>query len=164
MSDKVKITVENMGEIEVELYRDKAPKTVENFMKLVRGGFYTGLIFHRVISGFMIQGGGMNASFEGKHADSIEGEFASNGHPENDISHKRGVISMARTNVPDSASSQFFIMHKDSPFLDGQYAAFGAVTKGMDVVDKIAAVRTGSYMYYDDVPTEPVVISEICEI
>jgi len=161
MSDRVKIAVEGMGTITVELYPEKAPKTVENFLKLARSGFYSGLIFHRVISGFMIQGGGMDAAFEGKHADSITGEFAANGHPENDISHKRGVISMARTNVPDSASSQFFIMHKDSPFLDGQYAAFGAVTDGMDIVDKIAAVQTGSYMYYQDVPVTPIVIKEV---
>ena len=160
-NEKIKIKVAGMGDITAELYADKAPATVENFINLVKSGFYSGLIFHRVISGFMIQGGGMTPDFEVKHTDPINGEFAANGFAQNDIKHDRGVLSMARTNDPNSASSQFFIMHDDSPFLDGQYAAFGKVIDGMDVVDKIAAVQTGSYGWYDDVPLTPVVITEI---
>lgn len=157
---QVKLKIENFGDITLELYPDKAPKTVANFLKLVGEGFYDGLIFHRVIQGFMIQGGGYTPEFEDKDAESIYGEFKSNGFAQNDIHHARGIISMARTSVPDSASSQFFIMHADAPYLDGQYAAFGAVTDGMDVVDKIAAVRTGRYSYFSDVPREAVVISK----
>lgn len=157
---KVKLTIENIGEITLRLYPDKAPLTVENFVNLVQGGFYTGLIFHRIIPGFMIQGGGMTGEFEPKETASIKGEFAANGFPKNDIKHKRGVISMARTNDPDSASSQFFIMHEDSPHLDGQYAAFGEVVSGIEVVDKIANIPTASYGWYQDVPTEPVVIEK----
>lgn len=157
----VKITVKNFGEIELELYPDKAPKTVENFVMLANSNFYENLIFHRVIPGFMIQGGGFDSSMNDTNAASIKGEFASNGFPQNDIKHKRGVISMARTMVPNSASSQFFIMHSDAPHLDGQYAAFGAVTKGIEVVDKIAAVSTGNYGYYSDVPKEPVIIEKV---
>ncbi len=157
----VKITVQNFGEMELELYPDKAPKTVENFVMLVKSNFYENLIFHRVIPGFMIQGGGFDSSMNDTSAASIKGEFAANGFPQNDIKHKRGVISMARTMAPNSASSQFFIMHNDSPHLDGQYAAFGMVTKGIEVVDKIAAVSTGNYGYHSDVPREPVVIEKI---
>ena len=164
MSDKVKITVDGMGDIIVELYPDKAPKTVENFLSLVKSGFYSGLIFHRVIPGFMIQGGGMDAQFNAKEAPSIKGEFAANGFPQNDIKHVRGVISMARTNMPNSASSQFFIMHETSPHLDGQYAAFGKVTEGIEIVDKIAYTPTGSHMFYQDVPVTPVVIKEMTVI
>lgn len=157
---QVKFTVENFGDITVELYPEKAPKTVENFLKLVDENFYDGLIFHRVIQGFMIQGGGYDAGFEDKEADSIYGEFRANGFPQNDIHHARGVISMARTSVPNSASSQFFIMHNDAPYLDGQYAAFGEVIEGIDVVDKIAETKTGRYSYFEDVPREAVVISK----
>ena len=131
------ITVENYGEIELELDGNTAPITVENFVKLAREGFYDGLTFHRVIEGFMIQGGDPLGNGTGGSRKTIKGEFSANGI-ENSISHARGVISMARSNNPDSASCQFFIMHKDSPHLDGYYAAFGYVTKGMEVVDKIA--------------------------
>ena len=147
-----------LGKITLELYPDKAPKTVENFLSLVNAGFYTNLIFHRVIKGFMIQGGGFDASFDQKPAKSIRGEFIANGYMGNDIKHTRGTISMARTSDPDSASSQFFIMHEDAPHLDTQYAAFGRVVEGMDVVDKVAACKTGRYSYYSDVPKVAMVI------
>ncbi len=139
---KIKITMENGGEIEAELYKDVAPITVENFINLVNEHFYDGLIFHRVIKGFMIQGGdptGTGMSGSGKN---IKGEFKDNG-VENNLKHVRGVLSMARAYDPNSASSQFFIVHQDSTFLDGQYAAFGKVTKGIEVVDEIANVKTG---------------------
>ena len=141
-----------LGEIVIELYPEKAPATVENFLKLVGEGFYEGLIFHRVIKGFMIQGGGFDARFEQKKTPAIHGEFIANGYMANDLKHKRGTLSMARTQDPDSASSQFFIMHEDAPHLDAQYAAFGCVTEGMNVVDKIACVKTGRYQFYQDVP------------
>jgi len=131
------ITVENYGEIELILYGDKAPITVKNFIDLANEGFYDGLTFHRIIEGFMIQGGDPDGNGTGGSGKPIKGEFKSNGF-ENDISHLRGVISMARSKDPDSASSQFFIMHQDGTHLDGDYAAFGKVTKGMEVVDKIA--------------------------
>ena len=137
----VQITMENGDVIKIELCPEAAPKTCENFEKLVREGFYDGLIFHRVISGFMIQGGDPTGTGCGGSKDTIPGEFRANGH-KNDLSHKRGVISMARTNDPNSASSQFFIMHADGEFLDGNYAAFGHVTEGMDAVDRIAAAQT----------------------
>ena len=130
------IKVKNYGTIKVELDAKTAPITVENFEKLVNEGFYNGLTFHRIISGFMIQGGDPNGDGSGGSDENIKGEFKENG-VENNISHKRGVISMARSIDNDSASSQFFIMHQDSPYLDGQYAAFGKVTEGMEVVDKI---------------------------
>lgn len=130
------IEVEKYGTIEVELDADIAPITVTNFVKLAKEGFYDGLTFHRIISGFMIQGGDPKGNGTGGSDKTIKGEFSSNG-VENNLSHKRGVISMARSGNPDSASSQFFIMHKDAPHLDGQYAAFGTVTSGMEVVDKI---------------------------
>ena len=155
---KIRIRVKDLGSMEAELYPEKAPLTVENFLKLVRDGFFEGLIFHRVIAGFMIQGGGMNADMKEKRASSIRGEFASNGWAQNDLKHKRGVLSMARTQVPDSASSQFFIMHADAPYLDGQYAAFGQLTDGFDILDKIASTRTRSVGWYDDVPATPIVI------
>ena len=139
----IEITMENGGVIRLELDRNAAPLTVANFEKLVSQGFYDGLIFHRVISGFMIQGGDPMGTGFGGSKDNIKGEFLANGVP-NPISHKRGVISMARSNDPNSASSQFFIMHEDGTFLDGQYAAFGHVTEGMDVVDAIASVRTNA--------------------
>lgn len=131
-----KIKVKNYGTIEVELDGDTAPITVANFIKLVNEKFYDGLTFHRIMSGFMIQGGDPLGNGTGGSDETIKGEFSSNG-VENNISHKRGVISMARSSDPDSASSQFFIMHQDSTYLDGEYAAFGKVTKGMSVVDKI---------------------------
>ena len=138
---KAVITMENGKEIELELYPEIAPITVENFEKLVEEKFYDGLIFHRVIKGFMIQGGCPEGTGRGGPGYTIKGEFASNG-VKNDLKHTRGVISMARSMMPDSAGSQFFIMHADAPHLDGQYAAFGKVTKGMDVVDEIASVPT----------------------
>jgi peptidyl-prolyl cis-trans isomerase B (cyclophilin B) len=158
---KIKITVLGIGEMTAELYPDKAPKTVENFLKLVKSGFYSGTIFHRVIKGFMIQGGGYDEKFGDKEAESIYGEFVANGWKQNDIRHTRGVLSMARTSYPDSASSQFFVMHKDSPHLDAQYAAFGKVTEGLEVIDKIANVKTGMRRYMQDVPVENVVIEKI---
>ncbi len=137
----VQIEMDNGGIIKIELYADKAPITVANFEKLVKEGFYDGLIFHRVISGFMIQGGDPTGTGMGGSGERIKGEFAING-VKNDISHLRGVISMARSQMPDSASSQFFICHADATFLDGQYAAFGKVTEGMEVVDEIAETAT----------------------
>lgn len=133
-----KIVVKNYGTIALELDADVAPITVENFANLVNEGFYNGLTFHRIIFGFMIQGGDPLGNGTGGSSKTIKGEFASNG-VKNSISHVRGTISMARSSMPNSASSQFFIVHKDSTFLDGQYAAFGTVTSGMDVVDKICA-------------------------
>ena len=137
----VTIEMENGGKIVAELYPEVAPISVNNFISLIKKGFYDGIIFHRVISGFMIQGGDPQGTGMGGPGYCIKGEFAQNG-VKNDLSHKRGVLSMARTMVPNSAGSQFFIMHADGDFLDGQYAAFGAVTEGMDVVDAIAAVKT----------------------
>lgn len=137
----VVIEMENGKKIKIELYPDKAPITVENFENLVKEGFYNGLGFHRVISGFMIQGGDPLGNGTGGSKKKIKGEFRSNG-VQNDIKHVRGVISMARSADPDSASSQFFIMHQDAPHLDGQYAAFGKVVEGIEVVDEIAAVKT----------------------
>ena len=131
------ITVENYGEIKLELDGDTAPITVKNFTELAKSGFYDGLTFHRVISGFMIQGGDPNGNGTGGSDKTIKGEFSANGI-DNKISHKRGVISMARSKSYDSASSQFFIMHEDGTYLDGQYAAFGHVTEGMETVDAIA--------------------------
>lgn len=156
----VKIKIKSLGTITAELYPDKAPITVANFISLAKSGFYEGLIFHRVIAGFMIQGGGFDTSFQQKQAKSIKGEFLINGVP-NPIRHERGVLSMARTQVKDSASSQFFIMHADSSFLDGQYAAFGKVTDGIEIVDKIAASKTTRYGWYDDVPVEAVIIESV---
>lgn len=135
------ITMENGGRIELELDRAAAPNTVRNFLYLANKGFYDGLIFHRVIPGFMIQGGCPDGTGMGGPGYGIKGEFAGNGHP-NPIKHKRGVISMARSQSPNSAGSQFFIMHQDSPHLDGQYAAFGHVVKGLEVVDAIATTPT----------------------
>ena len=137
----VRITMEDGGIIDIELNEEVAPITCENFKKLVKEGFYNGLIFHRVINGFMIQGGCPDGTGMGGPGYCIKGEFAQNGVA-NKLHHKRGVISMARAGHPDSAGSQFFIMHQDGFFLDGQYAAFGEVTDGMDVVDAIASVRT----------------------
>lgn len=131
------ITVENYGEIKLELDGDTAPITTENFINLAKSGFYDGLTFHRIISGFMIQGGDPKGNGTGGSGKTIKGEFSNNG-VKNNISHKRGVISMARSQDMNSASSQFFIMHKDADYLDGSYAAFGHVTEGMDIVDKLA--------------------------
>ena len=152
----VVIEMENGKKIKIELYPDKAPITVENFEKLVKEGFYNGLCFHRVISGFMIQGGDPLGNGTGGSKNKIKGEFRSNGVP-NDIKHVRGVISMARSANPDSASSQFFIMHKDAPHLDGQDAAFGKVTEGIEVVDEIAAVQTD----FRDKPTVPQIMKSV---
>ena len=136
------IEMENGGKIEIELYPEHAPKTVANFEKLVNAGFYDGLIFHRVIRGFMIQGGDPQGTGMGGAKEKIVGEFRANGY-NNTLKHTRGVISMARAFDPNSASSQFFIMHEDAPHLDGQYAAFGKVVSGMDVVDEIASIPVG---------------------
>ena len=149
----VRITMENGGVIDLELDVAAAPLTVENFLKLVNEGFYDGLTFHRIIPGFMIQGGCPDGTGMGGPGWHIKGEFQKNGW-ENPIRHSRGVISMARAMDPNSAGSQFFIMHADAPHLDGSYAAFGRVVNGMDVVDEIAAVATG----YGDKPQQPVVI------
>ena len=137
----VVIEMENGGKIELELYPEAAPKTVANFLKLVGEGFYDGLIFHRVIPGFMIQGGDPQGTGMGGAKEKIVGEFRANGH-NNTLKHTRGVISMARAFDPNSASSQFFIMHADAPHLDGQYAAFGKVISGMDAVDAVASIPT----------------------
>jgi peptidyl-prolyl cis-trans isomerase B (cyclophilin B) len=138
----VVIEMRNGKQIKLELYPETAPITVQNFLDLVEQKFYDGLIFHRVIPGFMIQGGCPEGTGMGGPGHQIKGEFAANG-VENPLKHERGVISMARSQMPDSAGSQFFIMHADAPHLDGQYAAFGRVVEGMDVVDEIASVRTG---------------------
>ena len=137
----VTIQMENGKEIKIELYPQIAPITVENFISLVKDGFYDGLTFHRVIPGFMIQGGCPDGTGMGGPGHTIKGEFLSNG-VENTLRHTRGVLSRARANNPDSAGSQFFIMHADAPHLDGQYAAFGKVVEGMEAVDEIAAVPT----------------------
>ncbi|MCH5193244.1 MAG: peptidylprolyl isomerase [Oscillospiraceae bacterium] len=139
----VVIEMENGKKIKLELYPDIAPITVENFEKLVKEGFYDGLIFHRVIKGFMIQGGCPDGTGMGGPGHKIKGEFASNG-VKNDLKHTRGVISMARSMMKDSAGSQFFIMHQDAPHLDGEYAAFGKVVEGIEVVDEIAETKTGA--------------------
>ncbi|MDD2578684.1 MAG: peptidylprolyl isomerase [Clostridia bacterium] len=143
MNEQITITMENQKNIVIELDHEQAPLTVENFKKLVSEKFYDGLIFHRVIPGFMIQGGCPQGSGMGGPGYQIKGEFRANG-VNNTLRHTRGVISMARSALPDSAGSQFFIMHADSPHLDGQYAAFGRVVDGLDVVDAIASVRTGA--------------------
>jgi len=145
----VTIEMENGDIMKAELYPDIAPNTVNNFISLIKKGFYDGVIFHRVISGFMLQGGDPEGTGMGGPGYSIKGEFGSNGFA-NDLKHKRGVLSMARTMIPDSAGSQFFIMHKDSPHLDGEYAAFGRITEGIEIVDKIADTATAP----DDRPYE----------
>ncbi len=157
-SHTVVISVENYGDITLALYEDYAPETVANFVKLAEEGFYDNTIFHRISKGFMIQGGGFSADNPDvqKQADTITGEFTSNGFTQNTISHKRGIISMARTSIPDSASSQFFICDADSTFLDGNYAAFGVVTEGMEVVDKIASCEV-TYNEAEGANTLPVV-------
>lgn len=152
----VTIEMENGKKIKLELYPEEAPITVENFLELVKNHFYDGLTFHRVISGFMIQGGDPLGTGFGGSDKRIKGEFLANG-VNNRIKHVRGVISMARSQNPNSASSQFFIMHADAPHLDGQYAAFGKVVEGIEVVDEIASVKTG----YNDMPKTPQVIKSI---
>ena len=144
------------GTITAELYPEIAPNTVRNFISLINKGFYDGLIFHRVIKGFMIQGGDPDGVGTGGPGYSIKGEFAING-VENNLKHTAGVLSMARSMMPDSAGSQFFIMHKDAPHLDGQYAAFGKVTDGMDTVNAIAETETD----YSDAPLEPQMIIKV---
>lgn len=138
---KATITMQDGGVMTLELYPETAPITVANFVKLAKSGFYNGLIFHRVIENFMIQGGDPTGTGVGGPGWTIKGEFSSNG-VKNPLKHTRGVISMARSARPDSAGSQFFIMHKDAPHLDGQYAAFGKMTDGFDVLDKIASTQT----------------------
>lgn len=150
------IEMENGKEMKLELYPEKAPITVANFEKLVEEKFYDGLTFHRVISGFMIQGGCPKGDGTGGPKEKIKGEFSANGVP-NDLKHTRGVLSMARAMDPNSAGSQFFIMHQDAPHLDGQYAAFGKVVEGIETVDEIAACETD----YSDKPVKPVVIKRI---
>ena len=148
--------MEDGGIMKLELYPEIAPNTVRNFVTLVSSGFYNGLAFHRIIPGFMIQGGDPDGRGTGGPGYSIPGEFSSNGF-KNDLLHTRGVISMARSMNPDSAGSQFFIMHKDSPHLDGQYAAFGKLTEGEDVLDRIALTRTG----WGDKPITPQVMKTV---
>ena len=138
---KAIIEMENGGKMTLELYPEKAPITVDNFIKLAKSGFYNGIIFHRVIAGFMIQGGDPTGTGMGGPGHNIKGEFAANGVP-NDIAHVRGVISMARAYDPNSAGSQFFIMHADASYLDGQYAAFGKMLDGFETLDEIANIRT----------------------
>ncbi len=145
----ITIEMENGDKIKAELYPEIAPNTVNNFLSLIQDGYYNGLIFHRVINGFMIQGGCPEGSGMGGPGYSIKGEFSENGF-ENNLKHTEGVLSMARSMMPDSAGSQFFIMHKTSPHLDGAYAAFGKVVEGMDIVDKIATTNTD----YSDRPLE----------
>jgi len=158
----IKITIKDIGSMTAELYPEKAPKTVANFVKLINEGFFEGLIFHRVIRGFMIQGGGYTEDMEHKETDAIKGEFKANGFMQNDLKHTRGVLSMARTSDPDSASSQFFIMHQDAPHLDAQYAGFGKLTDGFDVLDTIATTKTGNYGWYmQDVPRTPIIIEKM---
>lgn len=146
----VTITMEDGGVMKAELYPDMAPNTVNNFISLVRSGFYDGLIFHRVIAGFMIQGGDPEGTGMGGPGYTIKGEFRKNRFKQNTLRHTPGVLSMARAMNPDSAGSQFFIMHGDAPYLDGDYAAFGKITEGMDVVDRIAQTDTD----YSDRPMQ----------
>ncbi len=157
VSQIVEMEMENGKTVKIGLCPQYAPETVANFVSLVKEGFYNGLTFHRVISGFMIQGGDPEGNGTGGSDKEIKGEFSFNGFSDNIITHARGVISMARSQMPDSASSQFFIVHQDSKFLDGQYAAFGVVLEGIEVVDEIAAAKTDA----NDKPTTPVVIKKM---
>lgn len=152
----VRITMDSGKVIRLELCPETAPITVENFLDLVKKGFYNGLTFHRIISGFMIQGGDPDGNGMGGPGYSIKGEFKSNG-VDNPLKHEKGVISMARSMDPNSAGSQFFIMHEAAPHLDGQYAAFGKVIEGLDVVDEIASVETG----FQDAPVEKVIMEKV---
>ena len=153
----VTIEMEDGKKIKAELYPEKAPNTVNNFIDLANSGFYDGIIFHRVIEGFMIQGGDPAGVGSGGPGYTIKGEFAMNGFKTNDIKHVRGVLSMARTNMPNSAGSQFFIMHRNAAHLDGQYAAFGKVIEGMEIVDEIASVKTD----WNDKPKTPQVMKKV---
>lgn len=157
MNPIVTITIKGGDVIKLELYPEIAPNTVNNFISLIKKGYYDGIIFHRVIEGFMIQGGDPKGIGSGGPGYTIKGEFAKNGFKKNNLRHARGVISMARTMMPNSAGSQFFIMHQNAPHLDGQYAAFGKVIEGMEVVDKIAAVETD----YSDKPIIPQVMEKV---
>lgn len=152
----ITIEMKNGKKIKIELYPDIAPISCENFEKLVKSGFYDGLTFHRVIPGFMIQGGCPKGNGTGGPGWNIKGEFSSNG-VKNDLKHTRGVLSMARSMAPDSAGSQFFIMHDDAPHLDGQYAAFGKVVEGMEVVDEIAETATD----FRDMPLDPQIMKKV---
>lgn len=152
----VTFEMENGTVMKAELYPKTAPNTVNNFISLVKKGYYDGLTFHRVIRGFMIQGGCPDGTGAGGPGYSISGEFSQNGFP-NDLIHEKGVLSMARTMLPDSAGSQFFIMHENAPHLDGAYAAFGKITEGLDVVDQIAEVATD----YSDKPLEPQIMKKV---
>ena len=154
MNTVVRVKMQNGGEFAIELMPDYAPQTVENFVNLVEEGFYDGLIFHRVIAGFMAQGGDPTGTGMGGSGTNIHGEFRSNGFEANTLKHERGVISMARSMQKDSASSQFFICFEDAPHLDGEYAAFGKVIEGMEVVDSFAEVPTD----YSDKPMQPIII------
>ena len=156
MNPTFKITMENGGVMEGELYPDIAPQSVYNFIDLANHNYYDGLIFHRVIPGFMIQGGDPKGTGMGGPGYSIKGEFTGNGF-KNDLKHKRGVLSMARTMMPNSAGSQFFIMHENAPHLDNQYASFGKVIEGIEVVDAIATTKCG----YNDCPVEPQVMKKV---
>lgn len=153
----VTIKMQGGGVIKAELYPEKAPNTVNNFISLVKSGFYNGLIFHRVISGFMIQGGDPKGVGTGGPGYSIKGEFALNGFNKNDLKHSRGVLSMARAMNPNSAGSQFFIMHQNASHLDGQYAAFGKVIEGIEIVDEIAETATD----WNDKPRTPQVMEKV---
>ena len=157
MNPIVTVKMANGKMFKAELYPDKAPNTVNNFLSLVNKGFYNGIIFHRVIAGFMIQGGDPDGVGTGGPGYRIKGEFAGNGFTQNDIAHVRGVLSMARAQHPDSAGSQFFVMHEDADYLDGQYAAFGKVIEGMETVDEIAETKTD----WHDRPYEDQVIAEM---
>lgn len=152
----ITITMKNGDVMKAELYPDVAPNTVNNFISLVKKGYFNGLTFHRIISGFMIQGGCPNGTGMGGPGYCIKGEFSQNGF-KNDLSHTPGVLSMARAMDPNSAGSQFFIMHKAANYLDGQYAAFGKITEGMDIVNKIAETETG----FNDRPVEPQIIDTV---
>ena len=153
----VTIEMSNGDTMKLELYPEMAPNTVNNFISLVQKNFYDGLTFHRIINGFIIQGGDPSGNGTGGPGYSIKGEFSGNDFAENTLAHTAGVISMARAMDPDSAGSQFFIMHKNAPHLDGQYAAFGKITEGMDIVDKIATCETD----WSDAPMTPVVMKTV---
>lgn len=160
--DKVKVEMQGGGSFVIELYPEYAPETVANFKSLVSDGFYDGLTFHRIVDGFMAQGGDPEGTGMGSSEKTIKGEFAANGFKKNTLSHTRGVISMARSNNFDSASSQFFICYDDASFLDGQYAAFGKVVEGMDVVDGFLKVeRTANSMGEKATPVTPVVMEKV---
>lgn len=152
----VTITMENGDVMKAELYPEIAPNTVNNFISLIKKGFYDGVCFHRIIAGFMIQGGDPEGTGMGGPGYSIKGEFNSNGF-KNDLKHSKGVLSMARTQIPDSAGSQFFIMHADAPHLDGEYAAFGALIEGLDVLDNIATTDTD----WSDRPRNPQIMQSV---